>query len=290
MTFTPSLFIVVLASAAFATAQDDPAADASQSAATPIVTSTTARILGKIPDGTPPPAPPSRRFVIPDRDVLETKTHRQGGRTVTVRRIKPLPIPPPAIPAFVPDPGKVAEFQRRIAGYRETYRGTELLFLGATVFRSKDAPPRSLVRCWPQNGGGSFTFWSSADFALIAGGINSFFDESGGSHAIFMSWGNADIDRKTGFLIAAPVIPAFPQGAADFRLEGAHPDADDLAAIQCLHNLYNENLPDLKIAYRGREDARIAREAYLKAHPPKPRDITMNYWRTEEPAPKGGGK
>jgi hypothetical protein len=41
----------------------------------------------------------------------------------------------------------------------------------------------------------------------------------------------------------------------------------------------------------GRECARIEREAYLKANPPQPKDITLNYWRVEKPAPvKGANK
>jgi hypothetical protein len=35
----------------------------------------------------------------------------------------------------------------------------------------------------------------SGDFALIAGGINSFADSKGDTHSMLMGWGNVDIDR-----------------------------------------------------------------------------------------------
>jgi hypothetical protein len=143
----------------------------------PATEPTTARILGEIPDGTPPPpAPPKPEFHVAARDVLSTTTHEQGGRTITIREIKPIDLPPPPPPAEPTTVEQDAEFSVRLAEYRETHPKNELLFLGATVFRSKDSPPRTLVRWWPMGGKGTITFWSSADFALIAGGINSFAD------------------------------------------------------------------------------------------------------------------
>ncbi len=286
----PLASLAIMASAAFVHAQDQSAA----ASGAPAIISTAARILGAIPDGVPPPvALPRRKLVVQAKDVLETKTHQQGGRTVTIRKIKPLPLPPPPVPTPPRDSETESEFRRLAAAYSETHHNNSLLFLGATVFRSADAPPRSLVRWWPQNGGEAVTFWSSADFALIAGGINSFVDSAGETHTIFMSWGNADLDRLTKFRAAAgqqdraPVIPAFAQGTASFQFEGVQPDADELIAIQSLHDLYHNNLAALTSAWQGLERARIAREAYLKAHPPKPENITIDYWRTEEPAAKG---
>jgi hypothetical protein len=291
----PIAILAFLAGATSSKAQDEPAAGVSQSATVSSAAPTAARILGKIPDGTPPPpAPPKRKLVIPAKDILATKVHEQGGRTVTIRKIKPLPLPPPPAPAPERDPAREAEFRRLAAEYRKTYRSTELLFLGATVFRSSDAPPRSLVRWWPQNGGDAVTFWTSADFGLIAGGINSFVDGAGETHAIFMSWGYADIDRMTSARAAKvgkyvpPVIPAFPQGPATFQIEGVPPDAEEIAVIQSLHELYNTNHEELISAFQGREQARLAREAYLKAHPPQPKDIVIDYWTTERLAAIGG--
>jgi hypothetical protein len=46
-----------------------------------------------------------------------------------------------------------AEFAQRLAEYRATHPRTHMLFVGATVYRSKDSPPRTLVRYWPEGNG-----------------------------------------------------------------------------------------------------------------------------------------
>ena len=256
---------------------------------------TTARILGTIPDGTPPPPePPKPEFVVPSEDILRTTSHHQGGRTITLRQIKPIDLPPPPEPtAFETDPA----FAENVAEYHKTHPGSKLLFMGATVYRSETSPPRTLVRYWPQNGRESVTYWSSADFALIAGGISSFVDGAGDTHSLMMAWGNVDIEQLSKLSAAAgknyvaPEIPALPAGQATFKIIGNPPAAEDLVHIQSLHELYNRNFNELSTAYAGREQARLAREAELKANPPQPKDITLNFWRTEKPAPaKGAAK
>lgn len=292
----PRIIPVLLAAASLAHSQDEPKSVFRESTAAP-VTLATARILGEIPDGTPPPpAAPKPEFNIAKRDVLAKTTHEQGGRTITIRQIKPLALLPPLVPVVVAPAAMDAEFSQRLAEYREAHPKNELLFLSATVFRSKDSPPRTLVRWWPQSGKGTITFWSSADFALIAGGINSFADTAGNTHHTLMGWGNVDIDRMTELYAAkgrefdAPVMPVFVKGKATFQISGdTKPTAEEMVVIQSLHDIYNSELERLKAAREGRESARIEQEEYLKAHPPQPKDITLNYWRTEKPATKGKG-
>ena len=286
---------ILLAVATLAHAQDEVSSVSSEFETAP-ATITNARILGEIPDGTPPPpAPPKPEYHVAARDVLSTTTHEQGGRTITIREIKPIAQPPP--PAEIMPAAPDAEFSQRLAEYREAHPKNELVFLAATVFRSKDSPPRTLVRWWPMGGNGTITFWSSADFALIAGGINSFADTAGDTHHMLMGWGNVDIGRMADLYAAAgreydaPDLPDFPAGKATFQIIGdTKPTADELIVIQSLHDLYNSELERLRTAYEGRERARIEREAYLKANPPQPKDITLNFWRTEKPATNGKGE
>ncbi len=290
---------VLFAAATLAHSQDE-LSSATLETAPSLESPTTARILGEIPDGTPPPpAPPKPEYQVAARDVLSTTTHEQGGRTITIREIKPIALPPPPPPAEITLAEPDAEFSQRLAEYRENHPKNELLFLGATVFRSKDSPPRTLVRWWPMGGTGTITFWSSADFALIAGGINNFADTAGDTHAMLMGWGNVDLDRMSDLYAAkgleyeAPDLPDFPAGKATFEIAGdTKPTAEEMAVIQSLHDLYNTELERLKTAYEGREQARVEREAYLKANPPQPKDITLNFWRKEKPATneKGASK
>lgn len=288
---------ILIAAATLAHSQDDLSSVSGDFETAPD-TLTTARILGEIPDGTPPPpAEPKPEYHVAARDILSTATHEQGGRTITIREIKPIDLPPPPPQAEPATVEQDAEFSQRLAEYREAYPKNELLFLGATVFRSKDSPPHTLVRWWPQGGKGTITFWSSADFALIAGGINSFADTVGDTHHMLMGWGNVDIDRMAELYAAkgreydAPDLPEFAEGKATFQVAGdRQPTVEEMAVIQSLHDIYNSELERLKTAYEGRERARIEREEYLKANPPQPQDITLNFWRTEKPAANGKGE
>jgi hypothetical protein len=291
------ILTVLLAAATLAHSQDEVSSVTSEFETAP-ATITTARILGDIPDGTPPPpAPPKPEYHVAARDILSTATHEQGGRTITIREIKPIALPPPPPPAEIPLAVPDAEFSQRLAEYREAHPKNELLFLGATVFRSKDSPPRTLVRWWPMGGKGTITFWSSADFALIAGGINAFEDSAGGTHHMLMGWGNVDLDRMAELYAAkgreydAPDLPEFAEGMAAFQITGENqPTAEELVVIQSLHDIYDSELEQLRTAYEGREQARVEREAYLKANPPQPKDIILNFWRTEKPASNGKGE
>jgi hypothetical protein len=295
----PRILTVLLANATLAYTQDEPSSATSEFEPSP-ATLTTARILGAIPDGTPPPPPPPKpEFHVAERDILSSTTHQQGGRTITIRQIKPIDLPPPPAPVALNPTEADAEYSQRAAEFRETHSKWRLLFIGATVFRSKDSPPRTLVRYWPGDGNPAITFWSSADFAIIAGGINSFVDAAGDTHSLLMGWGDVDIERMTDLLAAkgreydAPEMPEFTEGKATFQVVGDAPAAGELVAIQSLHDLYNDEYQRLKTAHEGRERARIEHEEYLKAHPPQPKDITLNFWRTEKPAPmpaKGGSK
>ncbi|MGL4398226.1 MAG: hypothetical protein ACRCXD_00025, partial [Luteolibacter sp.] len=158
------------------------------------VSPTTARILGSVPDGTPPPPePPKPKFIVPAKDVLESKSIQQGGRTITVRKINPIALPPPPPPPEPLTPEAQAAYRERVAAYREAHPRTKMAFLSATIFRSSDSPPRTLVRCWPEGKREMITFWSSANFGLIAG-IHSFADSTGTQHNMLMGWGYADVE------------------------------------------------------------------------------------------------
>ena len=290
----PVLFTAV----PLAHSQENPSSVSSEFEKVTLAEPTAARILGEIPDGTPPqPAAPKPEYHVAVRDVLSTVTHEQGGRTITIREIKPIALPPPPPPAEITISEPDAEFSQRLAEYREAHPKNELLFLGATVFRSKDSPPRTLVRWWPQGERETITFWSTADFALIAGGINSFEDTAGDPHHMLMGWSNVDLDRMAELYAAkgreydAPDLPFFPEGKATFEIAGeSQPTAEELVVIQSIHDIYNSELERLKTAYEGRERARIEREEYLKANPPQPKDITLNFWRTEKPVANGKGE
>ena len=289
------VLVAVMTLAASVRAQVVEPADSPESVVADDAAPATACILDNLPDGTPPPPqPPQPVFKVPAKDVLATTTHQQGGRSITIRRIKPIALPPPPEPApvlaesIMPEDPPVLEVPEP---------KWDSLYLGATVYRSKDSPPRTLVRFLPNGHNETVSLWSSADFGLLSG-FAAFAAADGHTYSMFMSWSYIDVDSIADLhapndpTCERPAIPNFPEAKATFAVIGNPPDDPDvLAPIQALHDIYNNELARLKAASEGRERARLQREAELKANPPRPKNINLNYWRTERPAPvKGGAK
>lgn len=261
----------------------------------PTSATTIPRILGALQDGTPlQPEPAKPKFIVPAKDILETKTHQQGGREITVQKINPIALPPaPEAPAPVDlsDPA----LQQRIAERRAKYPAMKMLLVGATVYHSDTSPPRTLVRLWPQAQGEPVTVWSSADFSLLSG-LSSFATATDEKTSLMMLWSIIKMDganrlqRNLARQLPKPEIPAFPDGKATFQVTEGNPTPETLASIQSLHDLYHNEHDRLLAAYLGRERASIAKAAELKANPPQPKDIVLNYWLTDSAdQPNGKG-
>ena len=292
------MFLATLAGLVSVHSQDASGTINRQPAVPATVPIATARIIGNIPDGTPPPPQaPKPQFVARAMDILDSKVYEQGGRTITVHEIKPIALPPPPMPQQESPTTQInnAAFNQRLADYRAAHPQTAVLSMGATVYRSQVSPPRTLVSYWPEPGGDPITLWSSADFSLIAG-IHSFVATDGRTYSLFMAWGSIDTTRTAEAARGTNLpldIPIFPDGPATFSIVGTAPaDPSVLVPIQSLHDLYNKEFALLKTASEGRESARLQREADLKANPPQPKNLVVNFWTTDTPAPakKGGAK
>jgi hypothetical protein len=251
----------------------------------------TARIIGEIPDGTPPPPePPLPKFIVPAENVLASKSIQQGGRQITFQKIAPIALPPPVIapPIDITDPA----IQARVADFQEDTPADEFLFVGATIFKLKDAASVTLVNTWPQGQGEPIVFWSSADFGLLSG-FSSYVGSDEITRSLFMMWSASEhetrYDLESELGPDGPKLPDLPPGKANFQIVSGNPSPQTLIGIQSLHDLYNNEYERLLTAYQGRERARLEKEAELKANPPQPKDIVINYWRIEAPAPQSGG-
>ncbi len=254
--------------------------------AEPAAVPATAQVIGEVQDGTPPAAePPKPGFVVAPEDIISSETHIQDGRKIIVQEISPIALPAPTADQPVLDQTSPA-VQQRLAGLHDAPR-VEQVFIGATVFRSKDSPPRTNATYRPSGGGNPVTFWSSADFSLLTG-FSSYLGSDGKTRNLSMMWSSRDLDRANPFPAQnpAPQIPAFPEGNATFAITSENPTPEALAAIQSIHDVYNNEFERLKAAYDSREQARLQQAAVLKAHPPKPKDITLNFWTT--PTATGG--
>ena len=256
-----------------------------------------ARIIGDLPDGTPPPPEPQKpRFIVPAQDILDTQIHQQGGRKIIVQKISPIDLPPPPLAAPPVDKTDPA-FQARIAAFRANHPKNELIRIGANVYHSQVSAPRTLVTYWPNSDKPPVTLWSSADFSLLWG-FASFVGSDGKTRSLMMTWSNLYTGSRPRLLARlgkpyiAPKIPDLPPGKATFVIVSGNLTVEALASIQSLHDLYNNEHDRLLTAYQDREQASLAREAELKANPPKPKDIVLNYWlsNSSEPSVKGGAR
>lgn len=130
-----------------------------------------------------------------------------------------------------------------------------------------------------------YVAWSNIDFNHFSGG-NSEFVVNGNSYSLNMGLGNTtaeteEITREITQQAPADPPPPVPElataGPAFVLVEG---DASDTAALKPLsdfHTLYRSEGVRLKNEYEARETARLAAEAFLKANPTPPRDISIKF-------------
>jgi hypothetical protein len=279
----------LLAASLLVRSQEEVSLISRESATAPV----SARILGDIPDGTPPlPEPPKPGFIVAARDVLDVKTYQEGGRAITFQRITPPPL------VDVPETRPAAETIQEVSREEEIVdvavedAAEEFVMAGASVFRPKDGPPRSLVQLWPQAGGQAVVFWSSADFGLLSP-IGSFVGNDGKAHSFMLMWSVSETESlaslEAGLGPDGPPIPKFAEGKASFSITTGKASDETLVWIQSLHDIYNNEYERLKTAHDGRERARLEKEAELKANPPRPKNIVLNYWRIGADAAKAEG-
>lgn len=257
-------------------------------------------IPGPIADGTPPePAPkpepiefktlssrttPKQVTEAPELSGLPPVT---GVINVTVQKVEDpgLPDPPPPLPALPPsDPAVIA----RLEEFRETYRGTELVFLSATVYDHS----RTLLRIYP-NGkrDGKISAWSNIDFKHF-GGFSTFRvkEADGTFHDCGLMMGIGDCDTvkvrqrlaREGAEFDEPVIPELPDLATSgpsFVLVEGEKDGEAMDTLSQIHALYAKEGQRMKEAYEARVKAYEERKAYLLANPPKPEDVTIRFWK-----------
>lgn len=240
-------------------------------------------ILGDLPDGTPPPSEPEKpAFVVAPQDVLETETHQQGGRAITVRKISPITLPQPSKPE-PPSPANPA-LRQKLSAIEEENPGSGILFIGATVFRFNGPAPRTLASIQTEGSAEEVTFWSSADFAYLSG-FSTFSGADGKTYSLIMAWGSTPAEQPAALEQehGTPPLPVLAEGAATFSVITQNPSPEAVAAIQSLHQIYNSEYERLKAAFEGRERARLQQEADLRANPPQPKNLVLNHWRIETP-------
>lgn len=211
--------------------------------------------------------------------IVDSTTYDLGDRLLTVQEVteEVLPTPPPP-PTEAPPTLNIAAPRNHISNARIM----RILLLGATIYRSQGHSPYSLVTYHPLGSTVTVTFWSSADWSLLAN-IGTFSGPDGTIWELSLAYGIEDMDRrpamlaKLGITYHAPQIPPFADGRAYFQIQTGEASAEQLLPIELLHSKYNSEYQQLKLAATAREAAESARAAEIQANPPVPEDIVVRY-------------
>ena len=199
--------------------------------------------------------------------------------------------PPPALPPD--DPAVVA----RLAELSEQYAGTQLVFLSAEVHDHN----RTFLTIYP-NGkhAGAVTAWSNLDFNHFSGfstfRVKDGIDGTPHDIALLMGIGNTDKQRlgrlakRSGRDHDVPKIPEIPDlaaGGPSFIVVEGDAGSPAMDTMEQIHDLYRKEGSRMEAAHRARQQDRAKRKAYLLANPPKPKDVTIQFWKRNNPSPKG---
>jgi hypothetical protein len=259
------------------------------SAQTP-ANSTTARILGDLPDAVSPTAP-KPGFTVKPADILTTQVHRQGGRTITLSEIRPITLPTP----LQPTPPALSDLavQQRLKISPTDPQDAGLILAGATVFRQPDGTARSLVTLTSATTGETITFLSSADFGLLAS-IGTFSGTDGKNRSLILSWSvepcenTTDLTTRLQASYGLKKTPKLPPGTASYTLLTGNPDPATRTALQSLHQIYTTEHPRLLAAHQA---SLLQQTTLNSAAPPPPKNLVLNHWNigTSTPASVEGG-
>ncbi len=217
----------------------------------------------------------------------------EGIIKVTVERVADpgLPDLTQPLPALSPtDPEVIARLQE----LKKTYRGSELVFLSASVHQAhKDAgEARTLVEIYP-NGkvGKKVAAWTNLNLLHLTGhGLYRVNSEDGTYKDYSILMGISPIygdmrqrmAARVGREVEEPHIPALPALATagpSFALVEGDVESPAFDTLEQIHDLFRKSGDVLKEQYLAREQARQERKAFLLANPEEPKDVTIRVWR-----------
>jgi hypothetical protein len=215
---------------------------------------------------------PDALIVTDPAKIIQSKTYVLGERLLTVQELtkEAMPMPPapaPAVQSLAPAVRPPFRFQRHAS-----------IRLGAQIYKRTNQPTRSLLTYHIPSTQRIITFWSSADWSLIAG-IGNLTAADGTIWQLFCMPSIYDLDRKTfrQQVMQAPVIPDMPAGASTWQIVSGSPTAEQMAPIALYHAYYDAHHEELQVIQQARlsELQRLTAEAL--ANPPEKKDITVQY-------------
>ncbi|MGJ8632379.1 MAG: hypothetical protein ACSHX7_00510 [Luteolibacter sp.] len=211
-----------------------------------------------------------------------------GRINVTVQMVQDPELPEPVEPLSTLEPD-APEVIKQLEELRETYQGTSLVFISATVYDHS----RTLLRIYGNDESRDVvTAWSNLDFNHF-GGFSTYQVTDGVDGTIFeygilMGLGNQETDKmaelasRSGIKYEVPKIPKLVdvlKGGPAFSVVEGEEGSSAMATLEQLHDLYRKEGRQMERAFYARKKARAERKAYLLANPTKPDDVTISFWR-----------
>ena len=219
-------------------------------------------------------AEPAATAIITDPSkIVESTTYDLGNRLLTVQEMTKdaLPMPPaPIPPAIRPEPAP--NFVAR------PHREYGFLNLGGSVYRRSGQPARTLINYRPQGTDQSISFWSSADWSLIAG-VSNLPDSNGKIWQLMGMFSHYDLEKRVDSrrIVHFPSIPDFSAGPSTIQIVSGNPTPEQMAPVKLYLAHSDAHLTELQAAYQSRieEQQRLAAEE--KANPKVPDDIVVQF-------------
>jgi len=243
-----------------------PAATASQAAQTiaPVDTG-----------GFVPPAPRQPLPAIDESQVISRARVLEGGRTITLERIQPPDLPEPpnlAVPRLTPE-----EMAARRAAWLAGRRAHPVVMAGLSgmIYDHKT------TLLWWRYGDVEYQAWSNVDFNLFRG--ISQVEMDGTTYHLFMMFSDqstAPRRLRSGRVITPkqPEIPLLPEEPGFVVIQGDPSDEGALRVVSELHDYYQFKRDQLVAAYEQQLRYQAAAQAWEKAHPPQPENVTIRVW------------
>lgn len=160
--------------------------------------------------------------------------------------------------------------------------------VSATVYDQS----RTLLSCQSiEHPDKSITVWSNVNFNHFCGVGN--FESKGADgklrgYHLMMSIGNEGGKQPAD----GSQIPNLPSGNPAFVIVTENPAPEAVRLIEDLHALYRAQGAKMAADQIARKKAEDEKRAYLLANPPKPKDVTVHFWKrdadSETQAPEGG--
>lgn len=210
--------------------------------------------------------------------VLDTRRISLGDHAVIFHRVEPpvaaaKPLAPPSL-AAAPTAQEIQALETLSA--RTAQKPREALFVTATVFNNSVTELR-----WTYEGRSCRAF-SNINFNYFAGITD--FESSDKAYFLMAAIMNQQLpagdetSHRTGQI---PKLSEFSPTRSELLIEEDENDAfpdEAFAAVEALHVYFDADRQTLIDESSQREAARIAREQWLRDHPPVPQDTVINYW------------